>query len=82
MSRGIQRGSQGKCFGEELWVFNATFNSISAIIFLLFQVLQQELGGDNINIQSLMNQQSSWRGRAQQIIGLQLKVSLNTNNVF
>lgn len=38
------------------------------------KVLQQELGGDNINIQSLMNQQSNWRGRAQQIIGLQLKV--------
>ncbi|XP_063422846.1 coiled-coil domain-containing protein 13-like [Mytilus trossulus] len=38
------------------------------------KVLQQEIGTENISIQSLMNQQSSWRGRAQQIISLQQKV--------
>ncbi|CAG2209153.1 Coiled-coil domain-containing protein 13 [Mytilus edulis] len=40
------------------------------------KVLQQEIGTENISIQSLMNQQSSWRGRAQQIISLQQKVAI------
>ncbi|KAH9519253.1 Coiled-coil domain-containing protein 13 [Bulinus truncatus] len=37
------------------------------------KVLSQEIG-DNINIQSLLNESSNWRGRAQQIIALQQKV--------
>ena len=37
------------------------------------QVVAQELG-ENVNIQSCLNNPSSWRGRAQQIIALQQKV--------
>ncbi|RUS82327.1 hypothetical protein EGW08_009917 [Elysia chlorotica] len=37
------------------------------------KVLSQEIG-ENVNIQSLLNETSNWRGRAQQIIGLQQKV--------
>ena len=41
--------------------------------------MAQELG-ENVNIQSCLNNTSNWRGRAQQIIGLQLKVGLYTCN--
>ncbi|KAI8767448.1 coiled-coil domain-containing protein 13 [Biomphalaria glabrata] len=37
------------------------------------KVLSQEIG-ENVNFQSLLNETSSWRGRAQQIIALQQKV--------
>ncbi|KAK3731392.1 hypothetical protein RRG08_028396 [Elysia crispata] len=37
------------------------------------KVLGQEIG-ENVNIQSLLNETSNWRGRAQQIIALQQKV--------
>ncbi|XP_005095112.1 coiled-coil domain-containing protein 13 [Aplysia californica] len=37
------------------------------------KVLSQEIG-ENVNIQSLLNETSNWRGRAQQIIALQQKV--------
>ncbi|GFO30348.1 coiled-coil domain-containing protein 13 [Plakobranchus ocellatus] len=37
------------------------------------KVLSQEIG-ENVNMQSLLNETSNWRGRAQQIIALQQKV--------
>ncbi|XP_061166826.1 coiled-coil domain-containing protein 13-like [Saccostrea echinata] len=40
---------------------------------MVHKVLSQELG-DNVNIQSLLNSQSNWKGRAQQIMMLQKKV--------
>ncbi|GFR94755.1 coiled-coil domain-containing protein 13 [Elysia marginata] len=49
------------------------------------KVLSQEIG-ENVNIQSLLNETSNWRGRAQQIIALQqkvdeLKVQLDSSEV-
>lgn len=48
------------------------------------KVLSQEIG-ENVNIQSLLNETTNWRGRAQQIIALQqkvdeLKVQLESSN--
>ena len=37
-------------------------------------MLGQEVG-ENVNIQSILNNQSNWKGRAQQIMMLQKKVS-------
>ena len=48
------------------------------MFYLLFfsyctQALAQEIG-DNVNIQSVLNNSGNWRGRSQQILQLQQKV--------
>ena len=44
------------------------------------KVLSNEVG-DGVNIQSLLNSTSTWRGRQQQIIALQKKVQYNINRI-
>lgn len=41
--------------------------------FYFFQILSNEVG-DEVNIQHLLNNKGSWRGRAQQILTLQKKI--------
>ena len=42
--------------------------------FCVYQVIEQEVG-EGSTIQSLLNNSSGWRGRAQQVISLQKKVT-------
>lgn len=48
-------------------------SSLKQELKVVHKVLSQELG-DNVNVQSLLNSNSSWRGRSQQILALQAKV--------
>ncbi|OWF48709.1 coiled-coil domain-containing protein 13-like [Mizuhopecten yessoensis] len=51
-------------------------NQISSLkqeLKIVNKVLSQEIG-DNVNVQSLLNTNSSWRGRSQQILGLQARL--------
>lgn len=45
------------------------------IIHLYSQVITNEIG-EGVNFHDLLNANSNWRGRAQQILGLQKKVCL------
>lgn len=49
------------------------FSWFTSIFSIVTQVLTQEIG-ENVNMQTLLNETSNWRGRAQQIITLQQKV--------
>lgn len=49
--------------------------SLNNELKMAHKVLSQEIGGQNINIQSLLNSPGNWKGRAQQILILQKKIS-------
>ncbi|CAL1528593.1 unnamed protein product [Lymnaea stagnalis] len=53
--------------------FRNQCQSLRQELKIAHKVMSQELG-ENVNIQSLLNETSNWRGRAQQIIALQQKV--------